>query len=290
VTALSTSRYLLRRLGPADGVALRRLIDADPFVNVVLASRLEAGVGLDSGQLGGELLGIDGADGLVLACFRGGTVLPVGGDPALWRALATQLGVSGARSCSSLVAPTETVAVMWPLLAPYWGPARLVREHQPLLVLDRDSRPANPVTPDLQVRPVLGGELDRYLPAAEAMFAEELGLAPFSGVARRSFRQRVSELIDAQRVFVRLDRQGRVAFKAEIGAVSRATCQIQGVWVRPDLRGRGLGTRAVATVVEHALRLAPTASLYVNEFNVPARRLYERLGMREVATLATVLF
>ena len=40
----------------------------------------------------------------------------------------------------------------------------------------------------------------------------------------------------------------------------------------------------------HALQLAPTASLYVNDFNVPARRLYERLGMHHSATLATVLF
>jgi predicted GNAT family acetyltransferase len=29
--------------------------------------------------------------------------------------------------------------------------------------------------------------------------------------------------------------------------------------------------------------------LYVNDFNVPARRMYARLGMREHATLATVL-
>jgi predicted GNAT family acetyltransferase len=30
-------------------------------------------------------------------------------------------------------------------------------------------------------------------------------------------------------------------------------------------------------------------SLYVNDFNTAARRMYERLGMREAATLATVL-
>jgi uncharacterized protein len=43
-------------------------------------------------------------------------------------------------------------------------------------------------------------------------------------------------------------------------------------------------------VVAHALRLAPWVSLYVNDFNLPARRLYERLGMREVGILSTVLF
>jgi predicted GNAT family acetyltransferase len=59
--------------------------------------------------------------------------------------------------------------------------------------------------------------------------------------------------------------------------------------VRPDLRGRGIGTAGLATVLTHALTLAPTVSLYVNDFNVPAMKAYRRLGMRQVATLSTVL-
>jgi hypothetical protein len=59
--------------------------------------------------------------------------------------------------------------------------------------------------------------------------------------------------------------------------------------VRPDLRGRGIATSALAAVCQHALALAPTVSLYVNDFNTTALRLYARLGMRQVATLATVL-
>jgi predicted GNAT family acetyltransferase len=65
---------------------------------------------------------------------------------------------------------------------------------------------------------------------------------------------------------------------------------VQGVWVRPDMRGRGVGTAAMAAVIDYALQLAPRVSLYVNDFNYPARRLYERLGMRQIGTLSTVLF
>ena len=92
------------------------------------------------------------------------------------------------------------------------------------------------------------------------------------------------------RAFGVVDRDGRMAFKADIGALTDATCQLQGVWVRPDLRGRGLGTAALAGVVHHALRLAPSVSLYVNDFNTAARRMYAKLGMRQIATLTTVLF
>jgi predicted GNAT family acetyltransferase len=62
------------------------------------------------------------------------------------------------------------------------------------------------------------------------------------------------------------------------------------VWVRPQFRGRGIGRAALAVVLRHALTLAPTVSLYVNDFNTPARRMYDRLGLRQVATLSTVLF
>ena len=60
--------------------------------------------------------------------------------------------------------------------------------------------------------------------------------------------------------------------------------------MRPDMRGRGVGTGAMAAVIDYALQLAPRVSLYVNDFNYPARRLYERLGMRRIGTLSTVLF
>jgi predicted GNAT family acetyltransferase len=44
-------------------------------------------------------------------------------------------------------------------------------------------------------------------------------------------------------------------------------------------------------VVHDALRrVAPTVSLYVNDFNQPARRVYARCGFHQVGTFATVLF
>jgi predicted GNAT family acetyltransferase len=46
----------------------------------------------------------------------------------------------------------------------------------------------------------------------------------------------------------------------------------------------------MAAVVRDALRrVAPSVSLYVNDFNTPARRVYERCGFRRMGTFATVL-
>jgi predicted GNAT family acetyltransferase len=46
----------------------------------------------------------------------------------------------------------------------------------------------------------------------------------------------------------------------------------------------------MSAVIDYALRLAPSVSLYVNDFNRPARAVYAKLGMRQTATLSTVMF
>ena len=277
-----------RLLDDADAQAAQLLIDRDPIVNAVLAARLRNADSIAPSRLGGDLVGVDDSEdrgSLEAACFCGGNLLPIGGRERTWEALGHYLGVRR-RTCTSLIGRAEAIEVLWPVLARYWGPARLIRSTQPLLLLDRPSS----VTPDRDVRPARPDELDRYLPAAIAMFNEELLVASPVGAARSLLRARLAELIDAGQAFVRFDRRGHVAFKAEIGAVSATTCQVQGVWVRPDLRGRGLATAAVSAVLDHALRLAPSASLYVNDFNLPARAVYDKLGMRQVATLSTVMF
>ncbi len=230
------------------------------------------------------MIGICDADEVTAACYSGGNLLPIGGDALAWDTLA-RFVAERPRVCSSVVGRAEAVEVMWSRLTHAWGPARSVRANQPLLMLDC------PVTQALDdsVKPAGSEDLDRYLCAAAAMFTEELGVSPHVSPGPVAFRNRIAELISQGRAFASVDFRGQVLFKAEIGAVSGHTAQVQGVWVRPDLRRRGLGTAGLATVVTHALTLAPSVSLYVNDFNVPALKAYHRLGMRQVATLSTVL-
>jgi uncharacterized protein len=46
----------------------------------------------------------------------------------------------------------------------------------------------------------------------------------------------------------------------------------------------------MAAVVQAALRMAPVVSLYVNDYNQPARAAYRRAGFTEVGTFMSVLF
>ena len=188
--------------------------------------------------------------------------------------------------CSSLVGPAEQVLTLWDELQSDWGPAREVRADQPLMAISA----APKITPDPQVRQVRPSELNRYLPAAVSMFIEEVGIDPCAEDGGAGYRARVSELIAAGRAFARFE-HGEVVFKAEIGAMSSKVGQIQGVWVRPDRRGEGIGTAGTAAVADRLTRvLNRTASLYVNGYNHVAQAAYRRIGFEQVGQYATVLF
>jgi predicted GNAT family acetyltransferase len=141
---------------------------------------------------------------------------------------------------------------------------------------------------DPAVRRVRADELDAYLVAAIDMFIGEVGIDPRIGDGGRGYRRRVAGLIAAGRAWARFER-GEVIFKAEVGSQSPSVGQIQGVWVHPDWRGRGIGTAGTATLAAAVVRSGRTASLYVNSFNTVARATYDRIGFTQVGTFATVL-
>ena len=273
-------------LDDRDLPAVWRLLDADPIVNAVVAARLKAAGSLQARRLGGAVLGAREGRHVRSAVYSGGNLIPVRGDNegSDWTALANAVAARP-RVCTSIVGRHDAVAALWHVLAPHWPAPRAIRREQPLLVLDRPV----PLAGDAAVRAARPSDLDRYLAAASAMFTEELGVSPHLAPGTSPFRTRIDDLIAAGRAFASFDFRGQVIFKADLGAVSAHTCQVQGVWVRPDLRGRGIGTAALATVLRHGLELAPTVSLYVNDFNLAGRRVYAKLGMRQHATLSTVL-
>ncbi|MFC5993121.1 GNAT family N-acetyltransferase [Pseudonocardia hispaniensis] len=270
-----------RLLDDRDRAVVRAALEADPVAACMVAARVEI-AGLDPWRLGGEIWAVGSRlDGL---CFSGANLVPLRGHRSALRSFADRARRHG-RSCSSLVGRAELVLPLWDELAPVWAPAREVRPDQPLMVLA--GAPA--VRPDPAVRPVRPGELDRYLPAAIAMFTEEVGIDPRGSDGGAGYRARVGELVSAGRAFARFE-DGEVVFKAEIGALSSQVGQIQGVWVHPERRGHGLGTAGTAAVAERLAALGRLASLYVNGYNHVARVVYERIGFTQVGRFATVLF
>ncbi|WP_029112444.1 GNAT family N-acetyltransferase [Mycobacterium sp. URHB0044] len=263
-----------------DAAVVGQVLNEDPVGTCMVASRV-ADHGVDPTAIGGELWTRRRPSESL--CYAGPNLIPLRGDIGDLNAFADK-AMGTARRCSSLVGRAELVMPMWHRLENAWGPARDVREHQPLMALD--GPPQCPIDP--AVRPVRMDELDAYLVAAIDMFIGEVGVDPRLGDGGRGYRRRVAGLIAAGRAWARFER-GEVVFKAEVGSQSPAVGQIQGVWVHPDSRGRGLGAAGTATLAAAVVRSGRTASLYVNSFNTVARATYARIGFREVGTFATVL-
>ncbi|MFF7717376.1 GNAT family N-acetyltransferase [Streptomyces sp. NPDC087659] len=274
-----------RVLGPEDLGAALAVLESDPVTNAFVTARVHV-AGLDPWRLGGEMWGWYADGRLRSLCYSGANLVPICATPEAVRAFADRARRAG-RRCSSIVGPAETTSMLWKLLEPSWGPAREVRAHQPLMVTE--SVPAD-VAPDPYVRRVRKDEMEVIMPACVAMFTEEVGVSPMAGDGGLLYQARIAELVSTGRSFARVD-DGQVVFKAEVGAATPLACQIQGVWVAPEYRGRGLSETGMAAVVRYALAdVAPVVSLYVNDYNTAARAAYRRVGFREVGAFMSVLF
>ncbi|MFJ2741271.1 GNAT family N-acetyltransferase [Streptomyces sp. NPDC087440] len=275
-----------RVLAPGDLGAALALLESEPVNNAFVTSRVQV-AGLDPWRLGGEMWGFYEDGRLRSLCYSGANLVPICATPEAVRAFAERARRSG-RRCSSIVGPAESTTLLWQLLEPSWGPAREVRAHQPLMVTEQ--LPPD-ITPDPLVRRIRKDEMETIMPACVAMFTEEVGVSPMAGDGGLLYQARVAELVGAGRSFARLDENGKVVFKAEIGAATPTACQIQGVWVAPEHRGKGLSVTGMTAVLRYALAdVAPVVSLYVNDFNTPARASYRRVGFREVGAFTSVLF
>ena len=279
-----------RSLDDADLPAAARLCARMPVESVLAANRIEAVARSGLKASGGQLWGFERAGELLAVCWAGANLVPVvppGTDRAR-DAVAPQARAQG-RRCSSIVGEADAALGLWRRLAEAWSRPREIRANQPSLVIDH----APLVDPDPLVRRSRPEEYDVVLPACVRMFAEEVGYSPASG-PNGPYETRVRSLIAEERSFVRLVRGPtgpEVVFKAELGAVAGKIAQVQGVWVAPAYRGRGFSENGMAAVVAMTRsEVAPTVSLYVNDYNVRALAAYNRVGFRQVGTFATVLF
>jgi predicted GNAT family acetyltransferase len=188
------------------------------------------------------------------------------------------------RDLRGFVGPVPVVARLWERVRDWHRPPAIVRACQPLYVLEPGTLRA-PLAADVRLASATDAEI--IAEHSAQMMIGELGYDP--RIARAGFIAGVRHQIEAGNWWVWMV-DGRVRFQCSIGARSRYTAQIQGVWTPPSERGRGYATAALGAIAHRLLERVPTLSLYVNDFNTAAIALYERLGFVQRGAFATYLF
>ncbi len=224
-------------------------------------------------------------DGSVRGVVYYGVQLVVAGDdPAALDAFAVETRKYPA--LRSFVGPKAAVDGLWSRVKSWHRAPVMVRERQPLYALWPQGLSDVDVT-GVDVRRARIEEAAAVADASAAMIVGELGYDPRA--QRMTFLAGVRRAIELGLWWVWFDGD-ELRFQCNVGAQTAVTAQLQGVWTPPALRGRGYATRGLAAISRRVLETVPTASLYVNDFNVEAIAVYERVGFVRIGELSTYLF
>jgi ribosomal protein S18 acetylase RimI-like enzyme len=267
----------VRPLGRDDRSIALAALDRNPVRDVFIASRIihdGALTAIGPSPLWGAF---DDGGTLRGLLHIGPNLVPAVDDAAACDALAAAAG--GLYLTRMVVGERVAVELLWSRIGSSYPAPREVRRRQFVyaldperLVVDRDAKA--PGVARLAER----SDEDPVLELSAAMYTEEMGENPMARDPD-GYRRRVRMLTARGWTYV-YEVDGRLQFKMDVGCASDRTAQIQGVYVPPELRGRGIGTAAMAACCVIAFDRHPNLSLYVNDFNTPAVALYERIGFR----------
>ena len=222
---------------------------------------------------------------LAAACHVGANLVPVSATPTTRQRSPSARWPAG-RTVSTIVGPQHAVRAFWNGVASSWGQPRETRWEQPHLEIA-----AGPlVAPDPLVRRTTRDDMHELYPACVAMYTEEVGVSPEYGGGADLYRARVTQLVNRGWSFARFDErpaglQGRGRLRDAVRRPDPGGLRARRP-PRPRPRDRGHGGGGAA----RAPRDRPGRLALRQRLEHAARAVYERVGFRETARFATVMF
>jgi predicted GNAT family acetyltransferase len=272
----------MRRLDDGDRRATIAFLEERPYENVfLLHAILYAGAAIRSSV---HVAVEDDDRSIAGVAFFGRQIVIAAPGPDAIEAFAA-FGATHRRE-RMIVGPLAQVARFWELLGPHHPPARIVRERQPLLAVTPGSLMGE--SSAVRVRRAGVDDCDEVTVNSAQMILGELGYDPRDR-SPGDFEAGVAHMIERGAWWVGEDREG-ICFYLNVGPHSDQTAQLQGIYTPPHRRGAGLATAALTGICRRLFEEYPTLSLFVNDFNAPALRLYERTGFEEVGAFRSILF
>lgn len=277
-TLPAEGRWSLRLLSDDDFKGALEFLQRDPLINVYLVSRL-----IEERMLAASQMAVVRYNGAIVLVASLATNIVLAGDPSISRDITdSAIGLIADRILTrmlpvrAIISPAHLVETLWNDLRTRLDPPTVVRLNQPIYSIRRRLD-----YPDLTTaRYSTFRDLDALVPACAAMHKEEVGIDPLERDAS-GYRERIRELVEKKRSVVRVV-DGVIASKCEYSAVTADAVQLMGVWTHPRFRRRGLSRELLHEVCGHLFLKGKIVTLFVNDFNTPAIRLYESLGFERI--------
>jgi predicted GNAT family acetyltransferase len=268
---------MVRPLTLADTADARSLLRTRPLRNVFLDYVVSAGaLGRAPGFFGfearGRLLGI------MLIGPLGGTALEVQ-DSAAHGPLAAAAAVARMRP-RHIVGSEDVTEPFWNEYVRHAPPLRWSRREPVFAMRAEDLERTAEGQTLARVDPARESEADEITENSAQQHREDLGDDRYAA-DEIGFRERHHRDVRDGRWWVSRQR-GQIVFQVHVGAASATAVQLGGVFVPSWARGRGHATRGMRGIAARMLERHDMVTLYCDEANAAARRVYERLGFRRV--------
>jgi len=121
-------------------------------------------------------------------------------------------------------------------------------------------------------------DLEKIAPVQASMAEEESGTNPLE-VDPEGFRARCARRIEMGRVWL-MEEDGRLVFKADIQADTPDVVYLEGVWVNPSERGKGIGRQCLRQLCQDLLVRTKSVCVLVNEENQRAHTFYRMCNFK----------
>lgn len=180
----------------------------------------------------------------------------------------------GEHAAHMILGEQEMIGGFWRHYAPAGQPPRLFCRE----LLFEQRWPVRACEPVPGLRLATLEDLMLIMPIHAAMAYEESGVNPID-VDLNGFRLRCARRIENGRVWVLVE-GGELVFKADVASDTPECIYVEGVYVAPASRQRGLGLRCLSQLGRTLLERSATLCALVNEQNLIAQSLFLKAGYR----------
>jgi len=138
--------------------------------------------------------------------------------------------------------------------------------------------------PDL--RPANLDDLSLIVPVHAALACQESGVNPLTADPD-GFRMRYARRIRQERVWIWVE-GGQLIFKADVVSDTPDAIYLEGIYVNPNERGKGYGSRCMSQLVRSLLKRTKAIVLFVNEEHQAAQSFFQGIGFTRRGLYETI--